>query len=414
MTPFRTSALPRRGVLLGTLAVSAVALTACQDDTAASGSTGGTGTSDASSAADSSTSAEPSVSPASVTVNCGGGEEDVPVSRVVTVTVANATLTKVAVRADGGEELPGTMADNQYSWRADDRLEPGTTYQVRAVAVGDDGAKVNRKVTFRTQDLTLAQQTYPSIAPLEGETVGVGMPVIVTFDVAVSDQAAMERQMTVTAQPAQDGAWHWLSQHEVHWRPKSYWQAGSKVTVDVAVNGVDAGDGVYGQLSRRVSFDVGDAHVYRVNAKTHEMKVFSNGKLLRTLPITTGKPGFDTRNGTKVIIEKFASKRMNSETVGISGAEAYNISGVKWAMRLTYSGEFIHAAPWSVSSQGNANVSHGCTGMSTANAGWLYEMSRRGDVVVTTGTNGNDMTLTNGWGDWNESFRQWRKGSALA
>ncbi len=117
----------------------------------------------------------------------------------------------------------------------------------------------------------------------------------------------------------------------------------------------------------------------------------------------------------KVVMEKYESKRMDSETVGIAAgsAEAYDIDDVQWAMRLTYSGEFIHAAPWSVGSQGRANVSHGCTGMSTADAGWLYAMTRRGDVVETVGTQGDDMTLTNGYGDWNVSFQEYREGSAL-
>ena len=144
------------------------------------------------------------------------------------------------------------------------------------------------------------------------------------------------------------------------------------------------------------------------------MRVFRNGALLRTLPITLGKSGFTTRSGTKVIIEKFDSKRMNSETVGISedDPEHYDIDDVQWAMRLTYSGEFIHAAPWSVGSQGSDNVSHGCTGMSPADAGWLYAMSRRGDVVEYTGTD-RPMTLKNGFGDWNASFAEYRRGSAL-
>jgi lipoprotein-anchoring transpeptidase ErfK/SrfK len=183
--------------------------------------------------------------------------------------------------------------------------------------------------------------------------------------------------------------------------------------VDVDVNGVDAGNGIYGQEDREVDFKVGDRHIYRVNTVTDQMRVFSNGKLLRTIPITTGQqPAYTTRSGVKVIIEKFASKDMNSETVGITGADAYNIQGVKWAMRLTYSGEFIHAAPWSVGSQGHANVSHGCTGMSTENADWLYAMSRRGDVVEYTGTD-RQMTLDNGYGDWNEPFAKYKKGSAL-
>ena len=102
---------------------------------------------------------------------------------------------------------------------------------------------------------------------------------------------------------------------------------------------------------------------------------------------------------------------MNSETVGIArnDPEDYDIDDVEYAMRVTYSGEFIHAAPWSVGSQGYANVSHGCTGMSTDNAGWLYSISKRGDVVEYTGTD-RPMTLTNGYGDWNASFADYRQG----
>jgi lipoprotein-anchoring transpeptidase ErfK/SrfK len=182
----------------------------------------------------------------------------------------------------------------------------------------------------------------------------------------------------------------------------------------VDVNGVNAGGGIYGQESRDVDFTVGDANIYSVDMKTHQMKVTSNGQLLRTIPITTGEqPDFTTRSGVKVIIEKFDAKDMNSETVGITGADAYNIQGVQWAMRLTYSGEFIHAAPWSVGSQGYANVSHGCTGLSTADAGWLYAMTRRGDVVEYTGTD-RPMTLENGYGDWNLAPAAWKQGSALS
>ena len=158
------------------------------------------------------------------------------------------------------------------------------------------------------------------MAPLADETVGVGMPVIVTFDLPVTDKAAFEKHMEVTSTPQQAGTWHWMSDTEAHWRPKTYWQAGTDVHVDIDVNSVDAGNGIYGQESRELDFHVGDAHVYKVDMKTHQMKVFSNGKLLRTIPITTGEqPAFTTRTGTKVIIEKFDSKTMNSETVGITG-----------------------------------------------------------------------------------------------
>jgi lipoprotein-anchoring transpeptidase ErfK/SrfK len=368
----------------------------------------------ASPSGDDSSSAAPPAPSVTVTTNVQRGQQDVPVDTAVTVTAQDGTLTTVDVTSPEGD-VAGDLAADQATWTASDRLEPGTSYVVKTTAVDADGNQVHRKVRFHTQDLTLDQQTYPSVAPLNGETVGVGMPVIVTFDLPVKDKASFEQHMSVTPTPAQPGAWHWISDTEAHWRPKAYWKAGTEVDVDVDVNGVAAGNGIYGQESRKVDFEIGDAHVYKVNAQTHQMKVFSNGKLLRTLPITTGKPGFTTRSGVKVIIEKFETKRMNSETVGISqtNPEFYDIDDVRWAMRVTYSGEFVHAAPWSVGSQGYANVSHGCTGMSTDNAAWLYAMSRRGDVVEYTGTD-RPMTLTNGYGDWNESFAQYRQGSALS
>jgi lipoprotein-anchoring transpeptidase ErfK/SrfK len=346
--------------------------------------------------------------------NVARGATDVPVDRRVTVTAQNGVLKAVAVTSKAGP-VPGRLSADKESWTAGSLLEPGTSYTIVSSLTGDGGTSVTRTRHFMTTALTLDQQTFPSIAPLAGQTVGVGMPVIVTFDVAVTDRASIEKHLHVISQPAQKGSWHWISDHEVHWRPAHYWKAGTHVTVNTDINSIPAGNGIYGQLDRSVSFDIGAAHVYKVNAKTDQMQVFSDGKLLRTVPITTGKPGFVTRSGTKVIIEKFPHKRMNSETIGINpnGPNGYNIGNVQWAMRLTYSGEFLHAAPWSVAYQGHSNVSHGCTGMSTSNADWLYHMTNVGDVVETTGTT-RHMTLTNGYGDWNESFAQYRQGSALS
>ena len=309
------------------------------------------------------------------------GQKVVPVDRTVRLSAAGGSLRSVTVSSEAGE-LSGRLEGAGSSWTATALPEPGVAYRVHAVAERADGKRVVRDSTFRTQALTLDEQTYASVAPLQGETVGVGMPVIVTFDVPVTDKVSIEKHMTVDSAPRQVGSWHWLSDTEAHWRPKSYWQAGTEVSVDLDINSVPAGAGVYGQESRTVDFTVGDANIIKVDAQSHQMRVFRNGELLRTLPITTGKPGFTTRSGVKVIIEKFREKRMNSETVGIDrdNPEYYDIDDVEYAMRVTYSGEFIHAAPWSVGSQGSANVSHGCTGMSTTDAGWLYDMTKRGDV----------------------------------
>ena len=397
--------------LAGVLALGVVASGCSAGSDETGGKPAGSSSASGSSSATASATAPPT-SRASVALNVK--KAGVAVDRLVKLTAADGTLERVAVRS-GKRKLAGRMSADETTWTASKRLEPGRRYTVAASAVDADGVAMTERAAFRTKALTLDEQTYPSFAPISGETVGVGMPVIIRFDVPVTKRAAIERHLTVTNSSDQKGAWHWLSDSEVHWRPVTYWKPGTKVTVEADINSVPAGRGIYGQLSRKSSFRVGDAVISKVDAQSHQMKTFVNGKLVRTTPITTGKPGFTTRSGVKVIVEKFRSKRMNSETVGIAAgsAEAYDIDNVEYALRVTYSGEFLHAAPWSTGSQGYANVSHGCTGMSTANAAWFYGISKPGDVVEYTGTD-RPMTLDNGYGDWNASFKDYKQGSALS
>jgi lipoprotein-anchoring transpeptidase ErfK/SrfK len=363
---------------------------------------------------DPSASATPS-SDAEITATIPAGATDVKVNRSLRLNVTDGTFSSVTVTGKESR-VDGTLSTDKLSWQSTSRLQPGETYRVRGTAVDEDGKEIVYRSRFSTETLSLDQQTFPSFFPLPGATVGVGMPAIIRFDVPVTNKASIEKHLHVTSVPAQAGAFHWISDTEVHWRPKRYWQAGTKVTVDADVDSVPAGNGVYGQKSRTSTFTIGRSMISKVDMNTHQMRVFRDGKLIRTIPITTGEqPKFTTRSGVKVIVEKYRRKRMNSETVGIdpNGPDGYNIAGVEYAMRVTYSGEFVHAAPWSVGSQGRANVSHGCTGMSTANAGWLYNMTQRGDVVEYTGTD-RPMEFTNGYGDWNEDFATYAKGSALS
>lgn len=335
----------------------------------------------------------------------------VPIDHRLRVDVQGAELGRVRVASSAGE-LSGVLDDG--SWRATGRLEPGTDYAVRVTAERADGSQVRRHTRFQTVDLTLDQQVYASVAPLDGETVGVGMPVVVTFDLPVRDRAAFEREMSITSSPEQPGSWHWLNDQEAHWRPRSYWRPGTDVHVELGINSVAAGDGLFGQESRSIDFHVGSSVVSKVDVDAHVMRTFINGELARTIPVSAGKPGWETRSGTKVIIEKFRRKRMNASTIGVSedDPEYYDLSNVQYALRVTYSGEFLHAAPWSAGSQGSANVSHGCVGMSLADAAWLYDRTHRGDVVEVSGSD-RQMSLTNGYGDWNASFADYRAGSAL-
>lgn len=396
---------PARRAAVVLAAVSVLALSACTSDA---------GETRASAEWSPDPAAMPAAEPApAVTVASSLSGRNVAVDKVLEVTAQDGTLTEVRVRA-GQQRLTGELSEDGRVWTARDRLEPGLRYRVEALAVGATGRTTSKRTTFRTQDLTLDQQTYPSIAPLEGETVGVGMPVIVQFDIPVADRANIERHLSVRNSAGQKGAWHWVSDREVHWRPKTYWKPGTRVTVDADINSVSAGNGIYGQVSRAVSFEVGDSVVSKVDVAAHEMQVFVNGELARTMPISAGKPGFITRSGTKVIIEKVRDKVMDAATLGIPpGDPEYYRLDVEYAMRVTYSGEFLHAAPWSAGSQGLANVSHGCVGMTTENAAWLFGITKRGDVVEVTGSD-RQMTLYNGYGDWNASFAEYAEGSALS
>ncbi len=405
----------RRLTALAMAATLSVTLAACTGSSADDSAAPSTDDAASAGATPSESAQSPTPEPAARISSSNPANRPLRVDEPIELSVEDGTFEKVTVTfGKSDRSLQGTLSEDKTTWTSDQRLEPGLRYQVRSVAVDAAGLKTKDDQVVRTEALTLDQQTYPSIAPLDGETVGVGMPVIVQFDVAVSDKASIEKHLAVRSSPQQPGAWHWISDNEVHWRPKSYWQPGTQVTVDADINSIPAGNGIYGQVSRSTGFTVGDAVVSRVDIAAHTMKVFKNGTLLRTLPITTGKAGFTTRSGTKVIMEKFRERRMNSETVGISQSnpEYYDIDDVEYAMRLTYSGEFIHAAPWSVGSQGSDNVSHGCTGMSTANAAWLYNASKRGDVVEYVGSD-RWMTMDNGYGDWNATFSDYKAGSAL-
>src|SRR5689334_532563 len=396
----------RRGVLgLGAALGVAVAISGCS----ATGSPNAAAGDRHTPGARASQVAAPQVSAADIEANVRNGSEDVKVSRFVKVNVTDGTLKQVTVRSHK-QVVAGQLAADGSSWRATQRLEPGRRYVVRGTAVDDKGLMKRYRSVFHTADLSLAEQTYPSVAPLDGSTVGVAMPVIIHFDVAVTDEAAIEKHLKVITQPHQVGAFHWISDHEVHWRPKHYWQPGTQVTVEANINSVPAGGGVYGQLDRTSHFTIGRDQVDKVNIRTDQLHVYRGGKLIRTIPVTTGaQPKYTTRSGVKVIVNKLRHTEMNSETIGIdpNSADGYDLNNVEYAMRLTYTGEFLHAAPWSVAYQGHSNVSHGCTGMSTSNAAWLFDNSLVGDPVEYTGSD-HYMTLDNGYGDWNESLKEYK------
>ncbi|MGH3371767.1 MAG: L,D-transpeptidase, partial [Nocardioidaceae bacterium] len=351
-------------------------------------------------------------SAAGVTVTPAEGAKSVRPDQPVKVKASSGTLEKVTLRDDDGDTVTGSYDEAKATWTSVSQLQPGASYTLTGSARGTDGKVVDIRSTFRT--LTAGLKLKASMAPLQGETVGVAMPIQIFWNNNVTDKAAVERRLSVKTSVPVEGSWYWLNDKQVNYRPKTYWPAGTKVAVDIATQGVHAGGEVWGSASRHIEFTIGRSVVANVNVQKHIMVVRIDGKVARSIPVTAGKEGFTTRSGVKVIMEKYRVKRMDARTVGIQPGdpEYYDIRDVQYAQRVTSSGEFVHGAPWSSGSQGSANVSHGCVGMSTENGKWFYDHSIRGDVVDTVGTS-KRMELTNGYGDWNLTWSQWLAGSAL-
>ena len=327
------------------------------------------------------------------------------------VVADSGRLRDVKVTAGGGRRLAGKLDPDGRSWVSTGTLAPATRYRVVAEAVDDAGTPAREQTTFTT--LRPRAELRAAVMPLDGETVGVGLPIGVWFNQPVTDRAAVERRLEVTSSKKVTGAWRWFNDREVHYRPKAYWPAGAKVTLRARLAGTDAGNGLWGVADRTIRFSIGERRVSVVDVRTHRMKVTSGGRTLRVLPVSTGREKYPTTNGVHFVIEKNAVKLMDSSTVGIPrNSPGGYYQKVAWSVRISNSGEFVHAAPWSTGSQGRANVSHGCVNLSTANAAWYFRLTRRGDVVEVRGSPKRP-GASFGVVDWNMSWSRWQAGSAL-
>lgn len=356
------------------------------------------------------TSTGDAVSAASITSRPGGPAPVKPGEPII-VTALDGHLSSVDVIGPKGP-LPGTLSDDGTRWQADVRsLRYASTYRVEATAIDARGVATSKTSEFSTIAPT-SFFTGEVVRPAAGELVGVGMPVVVSFDRPIKNRAEVEQALVIRTPTSVEGAWAWRDGRTVEFRPKTYWPG--NITVEVAANlqGVESSEGVYGRGGLASAFSIGPSMVTKVNAVTFEAQVFRDGAVIRTIPVTTGKLGFETRSGTKLILSKERTRIMDAATGGTdrSDPEYYRLK-VEYAMRVTYSGEFVHAAPWSVGSQGRANVSHGCIGMSTSNALWLYDQTLVGDVVEVSGT-GSVQNLGNGITVWNETWPSWLERSA--
>ena len=376
--------------------------------------TGCGGDDDAGGSAESAAAAEP----AQVTLAVADGAADVSPTVPLEIAVTDGELDEVTLVDGAGTELSGALADAPEApdsdlWTPETPLDYGTTYTLTATALNAADEETTAKSTFTT----VSPQTLstPSIGPLDGTTVGVGMPIRVYFDDPVADKAAVESHLRVTSSNPTDGAWNWLGDAEVHFRPSQYWPPDTEVTLDANLYGVDFGEGVWGEKNRTVSFTIAAKHVSIVDAGSHTMQVFDGDQLVQTFPISAGGPEFPSRNGPHVVTELNRDRVMDSSTYGVpvDSPNGYR-TPVEFAVRLSNNGEFVHSAPWSVAQQGRENVSHGCINLSPERAAWFFDFSLPGDVVEIKNSIGPTLSAADGdIYDWAIPWDEWQAGSAL-
>jgi lipoprotein-anchoring transpeptidase ErfK/SrfK len=347
---------------------------------------------------------------------------EVSVADAVTVNAISAVLDTVTLTDAENRQVPGEFDAGKHTWHSTNPLAYDSRYTLTATGTGPHGQRLTQTSPFSTVKPTkLVKPTLKANNTMlleERQTYGVGQPVVVDFGESVPNRAAAEKGLQVTTQPHVDGAWHWINDREVHWRPPEYWKPGTKVNVKTNVYGKDLGGGVYGDKDTAGSFTVGQSKIAIADDKTFQIQVFFDGKLVRDIPTAMGRHekigdiDLRTRSGPHVVLGTAQSTRMTSASFGLGGAESYDTM-VEWTTHISYEGEYVHAAPWSVGQQGNSDASHGCLNINTENAVWFTENFIPGDIVDVRNT-GLPLSATDGLGDWTLSWPDWVKGSAQA
>jgi lipoprotein-anchoring transpeptidase ErfK/SrfK len=342
------------------------------------------------------------------------GATAVPPDAPIVVKTGAGHVAGVRVTAPTGDAVAGTLTPSTGEWKPDGSLAYDTVYRVDATVSGASGVRAKSTSTFRT--LSPSEGVTAWVFPNEGLTIGVGQPVVFRFSRAITDAAARAgvlRHVTVTASPPVVGGWHWFSNRELHFRPQKFWPAGARVTVAWDLTGWNAGDGRWGQGAGPTHFSIGHARVSVADLSTHLMTVTENGRTIATFPISGGRPKDPTMGGVHIVLDRQSIVRMVSSTNGIpvNSPDGYD-ELVYDDVHISDTGEYVHAAPWSVRSQGRANVSHGCINLGPANARAFFDFSRVGDVIVVAGSPRPPVLGDHGVMDWDTRWPDFTPASA--
>jgi lipoprotein-anchoring transpeptidase ErfK/SrfK len=255
--------------------------------------------------------------------------------------------------------MPHALADPESDVAAPE--DPSTTAPIEVSSLEEQSASL----PFES----------PAIHPWDGSTVGVAMPVIIDFGTPVADRLAAEQAIQISSDPPVEGKFYWMDDSQVRWRPFDFWPAHTVVNVDAA--------------GTKSSFTTGDALVATADDATHQLTVTRNGDVEQVFPMSMGKPGRETPNGTYYVQGKQRDVVMDSATYGVpnTSPDGYRVH-VQLAVQFDNSGNYVHSAPWSVADQGVRDVSHGCINISPDSASWFYDNFGVGDPIVVTNSVG--------------------------
>ena len=339
--------------------------------------------------------------PPSVSVQDGATDVDPTVP--VEVTGENKLQT-VTMLNEVGYEVESVLSDDGKTWKTDEVLGYNRSYTIEATDVEGN----TTTVSFTTPQPS--SQSSVAMVPLPDSTVGVGQTINFRFAGTVYDRRAVQDAITIETSNDTVGAFYWISNSELRWRPKEYWEPGTTVTVQAHIYGVDMGNDMWGSKDNSTSFTIGDDVRAVVDNASKTMTVTRNGQTLRSVPVSLGRSEYPTPNGTYLVGDQHNELVMDSSTFGLTGQGAYRTE-VNFATQMSYSGIYVHGAPWSELAQGKTNTSHGCINVTDADAQWFMNTVKRGDVIEVKNTDGGTLSGYDGLGDWNISWETWSAGN---
>ena len=128
------------------------------------------------------------------------------------------------------------------------------------------------------------------------------------------------------------------------------------------------------------------------------------------MPVSLGKKSTPSSSGTMVVMEKKEPTVFDTRDEP-DPANRY-VTEIDFAQRLTWGGEYIHAAPWSEGVQGRRTSRTAASTCRRRTPAGCSSKTRIGDPITVKGTE-RKLAAGNGWTAWSLSWAEFVKGSAL-